>query len=144
MTCVRVRGTRMTNVGTFPIGDKHQEPNHPFGLQGIQAALLSHHVQSSGTHQLLSMTARNRASSRALTVVAHILFDGSATLDAAQSDIGPRTPIRPAKLRVFLVFVMLDLHPYQEAESHLVCTRPPDFVVSHCSFESTQRMGIWP
>jgi len=59
----------MTSEGTFPIGAKHQEPQHPFGLPGIQAALLSHHVRPSGTHQSLSMPARNRASARALPVL---------------------------------------------------------------------------
>ncbi len=44
-------------------------PRHPFGLLGIQAALLSHHVLPSGTHQTLSMPARNRASARALAVL---------------------------------------------------------------------------
>ena len=44
-------------------------PRHPFGLLGIQAALLSHHVRPSGTHQALSMPARNRASARALAVL---------------------------------------------------------------------------
>ena len=36
----------MTSEGTFPIGDKHQELKHPFGLPGVQAALLSHHVRN--------------------------------------------------------------------------------------------------
>ena len=44
-------------------------PRPPFGLLGIQAALLSHHVRPSGTHQALSMPARNRASARALAVL---------------------------------------------------------------------------
>ena len=44
-------------------------PRHPFGLLGIQAAPLSHHVRPSGTHQALSMPARNRASARALAVL---------------------------------------------------------------------------
>ena len=44
-------------------------PRHPFGLPGIQAAPLSHHVRPSGTHQALSMPARNRASARALAVL---------------------------------------------------------------------------
>ena len=44
-------------------------PRHPFGLLGIQAALLSHHMRPSGTHQALSMPVRNRASARALAVL---------------------------------------------------------------------------
>ena len=44
-------------------------PRHPFGLLGIQAAPLSHHVLQSGTNQALSMPARNRASARALAVL---------------------------------------------------------------------------
>ena len=44
-------------------------PRHPFGLLGIQTALLSHHVLQSGTHQALSMPARNRESARALAVL---------------------------------------------------------------------------
>ncbi len=44
-------------------------PRHPFGLPGIQAALLSHHVLQSGTHQALSMPARNRAIARAMAVL---------------------------------------------------------------------------
>ena len=44
-------------------------PRHPFGLLVIQAALLSHHVRPSGTHQALNMPARNRASARALAVL---------------------------------------------------------------------------
>jgi hypothetical protein len=66
--------------------------------------------------------------------LARILLDGSATLDAAQATIGHGAAIRPAKLRVFLAFVMLDVHPCQQAASHLACTRPPDFVTSSCSF----------
>ena len=59
----------MTSEGTFPIGAKHQEPRNPFGLPGIQAAPLSHHVRLSGANQALSMPARNRASARALAVL---------------------------------------------------------------------------
>ena len=66
--------------------------------------------------------------------LARILLDGSATLDATQAAIGHRAAIRPAELRVSLAFVMLALHPCQQAASHLACTRPPDFVVSRCSF----------
>ena len=44
-------------------------PRHPFGLLGIQAALLSHHMLPSGTHQALSMPVRNRASARAMAVL---------------------------------------------------------------------------
>ena len=32
----------------------------------------------------------------------------------------------------FPAFVMLALHPCQQAASHLACTRPPDFVASRC------------
>ena len=44
-------------------------PRHPLGLLGIQAALLSHHMLPSGTHQALSRPVRNRASARALAVL---------------------------------------------------------------------------
>jgi hypothetical protein len=64
--------------------------------------------------------------------LARILLDGSATLDAAPAAIGHGAAIRPAELRVFLAFVMLALHPCQQAASHLACTRPPDFVASRC------------
>jgi hypothetical protein len=66
-------------------------------------------------------------------VLARLLLDGSSTLDAAQAAIGHGAAIRPAELRVFLAFVMLALHPCQQAASHLACTRPPDFVASRCS-----------
>jgi hypothetical protein len=33
-----------------------------------------------------------------------------------------------------LAFVLLVLHPWQQAGAHLACTRPPDFVVSRRSF----------
>jgi hypothetical protein len=49
-------------------------------------------------------------------------------------NISTGATIRPAELRVFLAFVMLTLHPCQQAASHLACTRPPDFVASRCSF----------
>jgi hypothetical protein len=66
--------------------------------------------------------------------LARLLLDGSSTLDAAQATIGHGAAIRPAELCVFLAFVMLALHPCHQAASHLACTRPPDFVVSRCSF----------
>jgi hypothetical protein len=56
-------------------------PRHPFGLLGIQAALLSHHVRPSGTHQSLSMPARNRANSRALAVLNIELESGPFPLE---------------------------------------------------------------
>ena len=59
------------------------------------------------------------------TVLARILLDGSATLDAARAAIGHGAAIRPADLRV-PALVMLVLHPCQQAASHLPCTRPPD------------------
>jgi hypothetical protein len=65
--------------------------------------------------------------------LARILLDGSGTLDAAQAAIGHGAAIRPAEHRVFLAFVILSLHPCQQAGSHLACTRPPDFVASRCS-----------
>ena len=58
-------------------------------------------------------------------VLARILLDGSATLDAARAAIGHGAAIRPADLRV-PALVMLVLHPCQQAASHLPCTRPPD------------------
>ena len=63
-----------------------------------------------------------------------LLLEGISSLDAAQAAIGHGAAIRPAELRVFLAFVMLALHPCQQVASHLACTRPPDFVVSRCSF----------
>ncbi len=68
------------------------------------------------------------------TTFARILFDGSTTLDAAPAAIGHGAAIRPAEPRVFLTFVMLALHPCQQAASHLACTWPPDFVACRCSF----------
>jgi hypothetical protein len=61
-----------------------------------------------------------------------LLLEGISSLDAAQAAIGHGAAIRPAELRVFLAFVMLALHPCQQAASHLACTRPPDFVASRC------------
>jgi hypothetical protein len=58
-------------------------------------------------------------------VLARILLDGSATLDAARAAIGHGAAIRPADLRV-QALVMLVLHPCQQAASHLPCTSPPD------------------
>jgi len=58
-------------------------------------------------------------------VLARILLDGSATLDAALAAIGHGPAIRPANLRV-PALVMLVLHPCQQSASHLPCTRPPD------------------
>ena len=58
-------------------------------------------------------------------VLARILLDGSATLDAARAAIGHGAAIRPADLRVPAI-VKLVLHPCQQAASHLPCTRPPD------------------
>ncbi len=56
-------------------------PRHPFGLLGFQAALLSHHVRPSGTHQALSMPARNRASARVLAVLNIELESGPFPLE---------------------------------------------------------------
>jgi hypothetical protein len=94
-------------VVTVPIGAKHQEPKHPFGLPGVQAALLSHHVRPSGTHQSLSVPARNRASARALPNLSmhklslhHELcpWGESSKLDRSHWSQTPRakTPIRAA------------------------------------------------
>jgi hypothetical protein len=58
--------------------------------------------------------------------LSRILLDGSATLDAASAATGHGAAIRPADLRIFLAFVLLVLHPCQQAVSHLPCTRPPD------------------
>ena len=63
-----------------------------------------------------------------------LLLEGISSLDASQATIGHTAAIRPANLRVFLAFLMLALHPCQQAASHLACTRPPDFVASRCSF----------
>jgi hypothetical protein len=75
----------------------------------------------------------SRDSNRCAALV-RLLLEGFSSLDAAPAAIGHRAAIRPAKLRVFLAFVMLALHPCQQAISHLVCTRPLDFVDSRFSF----------
>jgi hypothetical protein len=99
-------------------------PAHPRPCSG-SAGLMGQPRWSSPGHNrthigvCLPDTDRRAALSR-------ILLDGSATLDAASAATGHGAAIRPADLRVFLAFVLLVLHPCQQAASHLPCTRPPD------------------
>ena len=67
----------------------------------------------------LSDTDRRAALSR-------ILLDGSATLDAASAAIGHGLALTAAEFRVLAFVSLVDLHPCQQAASHLPCTRPPD------------------
>ena len=58
--------------------------------------------------------------------LSRILLDGSATLDAASAAIGHGLALTAAEFRVLAFVSLVELHPCQQAASHLPCTRPPD------------------
>jgi hypothetical protein len=55
-----------------------------------------------------------------------LLLEGFSSLDAAPAAIGHGIPLTAAEFQVLAFVSLVELHPCQQATSHLVCTRPPD------------------
>jgi hypothetical protein len=55
-----------------------------------------------------------------------LLLEGFSSLDAAPAAIGHGLALTAAEFRVLAFVSLVELHPCQQAESHLACTRPPD------------------
>ena len=68
--------------------------------------------------------------------LSRILLDGSATLDAASAAIGHGLALTAAEFRVLAFVSLVELHPCQQAASHLPCTRPPDRLLPNRSRDS--------
>ena len=68
--------------------------------------------------------------------LSRILLDGSATLDAASAAIGHGLALTAAEFRVLAFVSWVELHPCQQAASHLPCTRPPDRLLPDRSRDS--------
>ena len=68
--------------------------------------------------------------------LSRILLDGSTTLDAASAAIGHGLALTAAEFRVLAFVSLVELHPCQQAASHLPCTRPPDRLLPNRSRNS--------
>ena len=55
-----------------------------------------------------------------------LLLEGFSSLDDAPAAIGHGLALTAAEFRVLAFVSLVELHPCQQAASHLPCTRPPD------------------
>jgi hypothetical protein len=58
--------------------------------------------------------------------IGRLLLEGFSSLDAAPAAIGHGLALTAAEFRVSDFVSLVELHPCQQAASHLACTRPPN------------------
>jgi hypothetical protein len=83
------------------------------------------YVQSEFDILFLICIIRIPGSNRRVSLL-RLLLEGFSSLDAAPAAIGHGLALTAAEFRVLAFVSLVELHPCQQAESHLACTRPPD------------------
>jgi hypothetical protein len=76
-------------------------------------------------HARMHIDACSPDSNRRATLV-RLLVEGFSSLDASPASTGHGLALTAAEFRVLAFVSLVELHPCQQAASHLACTRPPD------------------